>query len=49
MGVGGCRKIQIRLCSMIMRSSDIVLSRVYLFLHYLYPNDIDTARQNDMI
>ena len=35
---------------MVVRSGDIVLPGIYLLLHYVYPNDIDTPRQdNNMI
>ena len=48
--IGGSLKIRIRLCSTVARSGDIVLFGVYLFLHYVYPNDLDNPRQdNSMI
>ena len=35
---------------MVVRSGDIVLPGIYLLLHYVYPNNIDTPRQdNNMI
>ena len=45
--VRGSRKIRIRLRFTVARSGDIVLPGVYLLLHYVYPNDIDTPRQNN--
>ena len=44
---GGSRKIQIRLRWTVARSGDVVLPGIYLFLHCSYPNDLDTARQNN--
>ena len=44
--VRGSRKIRIRLRFTVARSGDIVLPGVYLLLHYVYPIDVDTPRQN---
>ena len=44
---GESRKIQIRLCSMVARSGDIVLSAVYLSLRFVRQGGVNAPRQNN--
>ena len=44
---GEYRKISIWLRLTVVRSGDIVLLGGYLLLHYVYPNNVDTPRQNN--
>ena len=44
---GEYRKISIWLRLTVVRSGDIVLLGGYLLLYYVYPNNVDTSRQNN--